>query len=498
VVADFNGDGKPDLAVSNSGGPVAVSLGNGDGTFQASQIYGAGKASQSVAVGDFNGDGKLDLVAADGGVVSLLLGNGDGTFQPELNYAGAGGNAGGTSLAVGDFNGDGALDLVTEGVSVLLNRRGTLINVQSSNNPSMFGQTVEFTVTVAAGLQGTGSPTGTVTVRDGATVLGSGALVSGKFVVSTSSLAAGSHRIFAKYSGDCNFQKHTSEALIQTVQQTVQKIPSGTALNSSANPSDFNESVTFTSTVTPDAVTKPSGSVTFWDGTTKLGAGSLNASGSVSFTVSTLTAGKHNITGSYSGDGNFTASMSAAVSQVVNDFQSTASAPTPASVVPGQSATATVTVGPLGGFNIPISLTCSVSPMPALAPTCALDPTSVTPVAGKSTSSTLTIKTTAFSASLTSPSLQRDSRPLYVLCLPIAGLLLFGVASPLNPSRRRKLLGFLAGAALLSGLLFQFACGGGSAINNSSAGTPAGNYTVTINATSGSMAHTTTVTLKVQ
>jgi hypothetical protein len=56
----------------------------------------------------------------------------------------------------------------------------------------------------------------------------------------------------------------------------------------------------------------------------------------------------------------------------------------------------------------------------------------------------------------------------------------------------------LAGAALVSGLLFQFACGGGSVSNNGSAGTPAGNYTVTVNATSGAMAHATTVTLKVQ
>jgi hypothetical protein len=62
AVGDFNGDGKPDLAVANtSGNNVSVLLGKGDGTFQAAVNYGAGTESDSVTVGDFNGDGKPDL-----------------------------------------------------------------------------------------------------------------------------------------------------------------------------------------------------------------------------------------------------------------------------------------------------------------------------------------------------------------------------------------------------------------------------------------------------
>lgn len=107
---DFNGDGRLDLAVADSG--IHVLLGNGDGTFQPAVDYGPGSNSDFVAVGDFNGDGKLDLVATNSGV-SVLMGNGDGTFQPAVNY-----NAGSGpySIAVGDFNSDGKLDLAVANV----------------------------------------------------------------------------------------------------------------------------------------------------------------------------------------------------------------------------------------------------------------------------------------------------------------------------------------------------------------------------------------------
>ena len=129
VAADFNGDGKLDLAVANaSDGTVSILLGNGDGTFQPQVVYATAGASgwQSVVVGDFNGDGKLDLAVSCGSVVSVLLGNGDGTFRTHIDSG-----AGGISLAAGDFNGDGKLDLAVTGgglLSVLIgNGDGTFV-----------------------------------------------------------------------------------------------------------------------------------------------------------------------------------------------------------------------------------------------------------------------------------------------------------------------------------------------------------------------------------
>jgi hypothetical protein len=115
VVADFNGDGKPDIAVANRGsGNVSILLGSGNGTFQAAVNFVAGGGPQRIAVGDFNGDGKLDLAvllagdATNGPGFSVLLGNGDGTFQasrfvPNDNIAAA--------MAVTDFNLDKKSDV---------------------------------------------------------------------------------------------------------------------------------------------------------------------------------------------------------------------------------------------------------------------------------------------------------------------------------------------------------------------------------------------------
>jgi hypothetical protein len=119
--ADFNGDGRLDLAVANQNcitgppcgqGTVSVLLGNGDGTFQPAANYDTDLAPESVAIGDFNGDGNLDLASANaaGNTISVLLGNGDGTFRAAVSYATGIGPA---SIVAGDFNGDGKLDLAT-------------------------------------------------------------------------------------------------------------------------------------------------------------------------------------------------------------------------------------------------------------------------------------------------------------------------------------------------------------------------------------------------
>jgi len=111
TAADFNGDGKLDLAVSNAGAnTVSVLLGNGDGTFAAKVDYATGNLPMAAAVGDFNHDGIPDLVVADqaDNTVSILLGTGGGAFGPQTVYAT--GNQP-SAVVVADLDGDGNLDL---------------------------------------------------------------------------------------------------------------------------------------------------------------------------------------------------------------------------------------------------------------------------------------------------------------------------------------------------------------------------------------------------
>src|SRR5436305_1475348 len=71
VAADFNGDGKLDLALTSGGTTVSVLLGNGDGTFRPAVNFATGSGPRSIAVGDFNGDGNLDIVTANASDVSV-------------------------------------------------------------------------------------------------------------------------------------------------------------------------------------------------------------------------------------------------------------------------------------------------------------------------------------------------------------------------------------------------------------------------------------------
>src|SRR5208283_726639 len=84
VIADINGDGKPD-AVGFSGGSFYVFLGNGDGTFNVGLSY---PFTGAVVLADFNGDGKVDIAFANSGTVTVMLGNGDGTFQSPVSSPG--------------------------------------------------------------------------------------------------------------------------------------------------------------------------------------------------------------------------------------------------------------------------------------------------------------------------------------------------------------------------------------------------------------------------
>lgn len=136
VTGDLNGDGIPDLLVPTATAVVAY-LGKGDGTFtQASST--PVPAAAYLALADFNHDGKLDF-ATSGNLIAL--GNGDGTFQTPTPIVSNPPTGGFASIAAGDFNGDGWPDLAL-GVGfdtplyVLLNNQHGGFN----QVPTTFGQ----------------------------------------------------------------------------------------------------------------------------------------------------------------------------------------------------------------------------------------------------------------------------------------------------------------------------------------------------------------------
>jgi uncharacterized repeat protein (TIGR01451 family) len=143
VAADFNKDGKVDLAVANNtDGTISVFLGNGAGTFTLTGTPTAAAGANWIAVGDFNNDGNLDMAVANSSAdtVSILLGNGLGGFS-----AGTPLTAGSTPFAViaGDFNGDGILDLAVS------NSGGSTLTVFLGLGSGLFGTGTSFTVGVS-------------------------------------------------------------------------------------------------------------------------------------------------------------------------------------------------------------------------------------------------------------------------------------------------------------------------------------------------------------
>ena len=235
----------------------------------------------------------------------------------------------------------------------VVNKASTTTTLASTPNPSVSGQTVTFTATVAAVSPGTGTPTGTVNFTEGAATLASGVTLNGsdQATFTISSLAVGSHTITATYSGDTNFT--TSTGSDSASPQVVNKASTTTTVGSTPNPSVSGQTVTFTATVAPVSPGEgtPTGTVNFTEGAATLATSvTLNGSDQATFTISSLAVGSHTITAVYSGDASFSTSTGSdsASPQVVNKASTTTmvgSAPNPS--VSGQTVTFTATVAPV-------------------------------------------------------------------------------------------------------------------------------------------------------
>jgi hypothetical protein len=201
------------------------------------------------------------------------------------------------------------------GLAQKVNKAVTKSTVASSVNPSVSGQAVTFTIKVAAVAPGSGTPAGTVTLKDGAATIGSKALSGGTAMITTSALGVGAHSITAVYSGNVSFATSTTP----TLTQNVNKASTSTTLTSSPNPSNLGQTVTFTIKVTVNAPGSgtPTGTVTLKDGATPLGSAPL-AGGKATLTTSLLAHGVHHMTGVYAGDSKDNGSTSPNHDQTVN------------------------------------------------------------------------------------------------------------------------------------------------------------------------------------
>jgi hypothetical protein len=220
----------------------------------------------------------------------------------------------------------------------------TMTVLTSTPNPSAEASPVTFNVTVTGNASGSNIPAGTVTFRDGNTVLGTGTLdATGKTSFSTSGLSVGIHGITATYNGfvlgDYKFSSSMSSVLSQTVLKKT-----ATVLTAAPNPSNVNDSVQLTATVT-GAGGQPTGMVSFFDNGTPLGNGTLN-NGMATFTAVFTTPGTHPLTATYNADSSFGTSTSQIIIQSVGLVAFTITAlPNPSNV--NDPITFTVTVNPV-------------------------------------------------------------------------------------------------------------------------------------------------------
>jgi hypothetical protein len=263
------------------------------------------------------------------------------------------------------------------------------------------------------------------------------------------------------------------------------------ALSASSTSFTAGTNVTFTATFTGTGLgIAPTGAVTFFDGTTSIGTGILEAGASGAYvatlTNSTLAAGAHNITAQFAGDGNYAAVTSPAVTVTVvapipPSFTVTA-APASITVAQGASGTAVFTVTPAGGFNQAVTFACG-SGLPT-GVSCSFSPASVTPTGTAAVTSTLTVTTTgATTAGLARPAFRPQTRWwLSGGATSLACLLLFGL-----PSRRRaasRWLAVLLFGLVIGGVMGCGSNGGGGSKTNPDA-TPPGTYAVKLTASAG-------------
>jgi len=530
VMADLDGDGNQDVIVAYDSSsadhahPTAavanaiyIWYGKSDGTFAAPVVMTPSRNFYQVAAVDFNGDGRPDLVMSDGYVVSVQSNLGGREFGAEVHFlAGMGIN----SISAGDLNNDGFTDLVianggavlsnavinqkttpvetdvnTGGITVLLNTATTKMvpttTVLTITSPLTItsGQEVEGTAQVTASDGST--PTGTITFYDGATnICAIPVAPSASCPASAGAgFAVGTHVLTAAYLGDTTHLGSTSAAVtVVVLPAATTKTQTVTMLTSSVDPATSGQSVTFTANVVAmgGSIAAPTGVVTFLDGGVVLGIQTLVGSGVASFSTSALSVGVHTITASYAGDANSVASVSAVLTETVNGTATvqggfSVSVTGAATIGVGGAANLVVAVAPQTGYIQPVQLSCADLPSEAACTFAA----QAIPAGGGTT--TLQISTAAPQACQVADSGSTTAS------LPFAGATVAALLVLFIPGKRRRAIkGLLVALVAICGMATMTGCGACTNL-----GTKPGSYTIRVIGTSAASVVTTKVQLTV-
>ena len=475
AVADFNGDGKLDVAAlvlnNDTTAPqqLLILLGNGDGTFTVGPTYNAGANPASIAIGDLNGDGNPDLVVGNAyqglgtiteSGVAVLLGNGDGTFQAPIITSAGNGNY---SVAVADFNLDGKADVILSDspwsdISLLLgNGDGTFqppMQFFLGNSLWSFTPRSIFAVT---DFDGNGTPDLAVAGTNGISVLLNAAGSHAPSpLLSTGTLAFGSVHMGQPVSQTATLTNMATSALtISGISISGAQSAGFSQTNSCGTSLAAGLSCTINVTFAPQATGARTATVQIAD----------NASNSPQMI-------------SLSGTGLAAPSIGLGVPS---------GASSSATVTAGQPASYTLSIGG-ADMSGTTSLTCTGAPQGA---TCSV-PSSVM-ISGTTAS---TVKVSVTTTSRTTASM--NSR----WPIPFGGAwaaILFGLVLLPTPWKKRGSKGIFLGALIVSLALIS-SCGGGPSTGTTTNqhGTPAGTYSLTVSATLNSVTETTTLKLVVQ
>jgi trimeric autotransporter adhesin len=384
------------------------------------------------------------------------------------------------------YNGDdNYVSSTSPAVTITVSKFASTTTLTAAPTTLQVGIPVALTAVVnaAAGVSTSIAPTGTVSFYDGATLLGTQQVSSYSATLSNLMLdTTKSHLVTAVYSGDTNYAGSTSNA----VSLTAALLPDTVTLTAAPTAAGPGQAINFTATVTPTTAPpatyeqNPTGKVTFYNGTTVIGTGTLmialGNSSTATFTIATLPAGQDTITAVYVGDSYFAPGTSSAVTVTVQDFTVAPVTPPASLTIPkGDSGQAAFIVAGLAGYTSQIQVTCNVLPQDDM--TCTPNPVQVTPT-GTVTFTVQTYKTGGPSSS----SAHRGNGPMWLRAGGGMALALVVLLAPVG-RRARRLRRFGALVLLLAGL-----CGAGVGCNSTNkgsngAGTPLGTTTVTLTAT---------------